>query len=1657
MVRNSDFMIKTFNKISRLENKGISSAAAAVIIATISVTLIGTTYFFSQGLTETAMAETFEVIDIFQNRIIVRNTGTQPISKFKALIDGKEVKNEIKDSPIQSQSVGTVIIDLEGITPGRHQLTLVSRSMSQTWMWEFEIVTTTIATTTLEITTIVTTPDLGEASIEANVETEQGIAEIEKPVKWISEIIVDNPSTVEIKGYKIGLIVPEGASNVMIKDPKENVISEETSFMVSVASKENKSYYVEYETPAPYKEENIIEPFTSGKKYKKKIVVESDFIGHYKGVKAFTDIPEQLSQEGYSIRLYQIKGESRTDVTDFPQYNVSFVDSDSNNLFDKIEWVVPTLSRQTFEISGYPIIFERDLICHKCGKHKAPPLTDVNMTISAKVSSLVYNAILIDYYPNEWVVVDANGGIVSEYNSTYDKIEWGVGSVETSVSRWYMIKSPQKTSPPTKYYFQSELNTEKSDVWMVIVADPVIKTRAPGSCGGDYTNCSNAFFDDSNYANRTSDGSGEWSNYGFNLGAGYTVSYVKVPMKHCFGGSQHSVTLAVWDGYAWSSEYNVPTSLSCPTTDMIDVSDYIDQPSEVNAIKVRLTLTIGGGPSGNKWHRVYYIPVQVEYTLAIPGKLNVNLTNPDPGVYTESNPLLVNQYSTFTVNSTVTCKIGYCGDVFGTIRYNETGPEPNELISLSKGATPFYLVDEPPETLLPESPNSKAYSINDTFGSTPGSANTAFTDLDYDKTNFSDDARMTVYADQDAGSCGGTVSFDCSKYTSSEECMQLAVPPGCGPGQCCDWITTQCAPKDCSYITQSDRCECCGCTWSGGGISYGHLKFTFNLTKEFGITYSDIEEITYYFEGYFDNESAGNFDGWLKYKDGSVWITGHTLTRTEQTYSKTFTDSFDDLVQGGVFQFGMTVRSATDDATVYGYADYAHLTVKYKTNKQYCGALNANDACQLNWTINVTGAVNTAYKIDVNFSSSSSSVTENDTDDAVIKITDTTPPKWSDNSTNNTIAGRPTEFSLRWTDNVGLDSYIFSFDNCTGTLSNITTGTLSGTNDWSNVGLVINSTEGCTIRWKVYANDTSDNRNVSDEFSFVTLSTIPYIEVNLRNPDPGVYIDSNPLEVTQYTTFVVNATVTCRNDDCDEVNGTVRYNSSGGFVPINETIGGFPLYVSDPSTPEAGTNEQTCGSMSEDETCQLNWTVNATGTVGKGYKIDVNFSSSSVTENDTDDAVVKIADQTPPKWSNSVTYPTSPTTYSPAQNYQFNVTWQDLDTSVDVVQIEHNFNGVLANYTVTTSQGSEYYYDYSDLSAGVYVWRMYANNTYGSENRTDQWTYIVQPGSSEAWLYLNGTRDNLDMNATQYLNTTAILQTPSSGYIEIWTNYSDGQWKIWDSGDSPLENITQINEEGIWNFTANFTNANYTPSYESWYVNVTLINQPPKIWNLTTRNENDVEIDETITGRIVIITVNASDPDNDIDYIEGNFTWPNGTMDYENLTASPVDKPYMYNWTYVIHPNMPNGSAFINVTVYDQFGLANSTNTTLKILPTKELGVYNDPVNFSTVNPGQNVIAIENQGWPLKVTVGGNIPLNISQMGEEYLTGATMPSIRIYIRNITWNQSEIGIFSQLSPSFIIVNESINPGGNQLIYYKMYVPSVEPQKYGGNITIKGEET
>ena len=97
-------------------------------------------------------------------------------------------------------------------------------------------------------------------------------------------------------------------------------------------------------------------------------------------------------------------------------------------------------------------------------------------------------------------------------------------------------------------------------------------------------------------------------------------------------------------------------------------------------------------------------------------------------------------------------------------------------------------------------------------------------------------------------------------------------------------------------------------------------------------------------------------------------------------------------------------------------------------------------------------------------------------------------PQWSLNSTNSTSAGAQIQHSVYWTDDTALSGYIFSFDNGTGTFVNDSFVGMIGTTNWSNVTKGVNTTSGATIQWKVYANDSSNNWNVTSTFSYVTAS-----------------------------------------------------------------------------------------------------------------------------------------------------------------------------------------------------------------------------------------------------------------------------------------------------------------------------------------------------------------------------------------------------------------------------------------------------------------------------------------------------------------------------------------------------------------------------------------
>ena len=113
----------------------------------------------------------------------------------------------------------------------------------------------------------------------------------------------------------------------------------ENAVLVSIQEEleDNDEIEIEYYTEAPYSEEN-----TLSESHKIVNVVGSEEV-HYENILAFSNLSKEVSSKD-EIKLNWIKNDSKT-LIDFESF-----DKDNNGKLDYIEWIVPSLSNQTYEI-----------------------------------------------------------------------------------------------------------------------------------------------------------------------------------------------------------------------------------------------------------------------------------------------------------------------------------------------------------------------------------------------------------------------------------------------------------------------------------------------------------------------------------------------------------------------------------------------------------------------------------------------------------------------------------------------------------------------------------------------------------------------------------------------------------------------------------------------------------------------------------------------------------------------------------------------------------------------------------------------------------------------------------------------------------------------------------------------------------------------------------------------------------------------------------------------------------------------------------------------------------------------------------------------------------------------------------------------------------
>ncbi len=166
-----------------------------------------------------------------------------------------------------------------------------------------------------------------------SVQTIQYPAILGEKVKW--------KKIIKAEKQKMKINLPKQSEDITLFkfDKNEQIIGEEKIIgdFVEIETNKNVEFYeIEYYTPEPYFiEESIV-------KARKKITIVSPENVHYTDVLVFDYLPMEVKSE--IIKLYLITEKGREEI------KIDKYDLNENGLVDYIEWIVPSLNNETYEL-----------------------------------------------------------------------------------------------------------------------------------------------------------------------------------------------------------------------------------------------------------------------------------------------------------------------------------------------------------------------------------------------------------------------------------------------------------------------------------------------------------------------------------------------------------------------------------------------------------------------------------------------------------------------------------------------------------------------------------------------------------------------------------------------------------------------------------------------------------------------------------------------------------------------------------------------------------------------------------------------------------------------------------------------------------------------------------------------------------------------------------------------------------------------------------------------------------------------------------------------------------------------------------------------------------------------------------------------------------
>jgi len=474
----------------------------------------------------------------------------------------------------------------------------------------------------------------------------------------------------------------------------------------------------------------------------------------------------------------------------------------------------------------------------------------------------------------------------------------------------------------------------------------------------------------------------------------------------------------------------------------------------------------------------------------------INATTCQPG-----SPCQYYQYNQFNANATVNCSTNptglSCGSITGGIMYNDTATS-YKWINTTTDATPFYISSTTTQVNCTNLTN-----LGDTYVSSD-SINTNFGNSD------------TIYAGYFTISGAYIIwikfntSFNVSTINNIINATLYFYYISC---------TAVCTGRTLNLYNTSDRYLNVNTPWwEGAGVSGQGLTWVNQTTVD-------------------TLQSSQTFPASYQWMN---WTVGEAINTSFNSGKNISLLIRNETVSDGFGGFSSKEAASKPYLTVC-YNE----TVKLP-NPFPIGTLNHGNSYLLNYTVNVTDTPTKDYKLIFNFTSSltNNNPPENDTQSAYIRIisaVDNVKPTYSNNITNSTQVGTPVQFNLTMNDNTALQTngqYIFGIDNCTGSFVNDSAVSFTSTPQTVSVVKVINSTEGCTIRWYYNFSDNAGNWNeslVTNPFSFQTSAGV-WISISIS---PSL------------SSGILFGTVSPNTNDNNATNNT---NGPGGGTAYNITI-----------------------------------------------------------------------------------------------------------------------------------------------------------------------------------------------------------------------------------------------------------------------------------------------------------------------------------------------------------------------------------------------------------------------------------------------------------------------------------------------------------------------